>query len=226
MEEETRCLKRSIRVGRHRHPSRLRPPLSPAPRSLRPGCHRLDPVRKQCRAPRPARHLQHLLRQAAKQHLRQTNPRKPSQYGVRAFGPPPLSPPLLELLLIGAIAFAGIHLSHTRHTASPPPIPILSTTTTPPTLAPAKPEVRVYNISDQEGLADRVAARLRDAGWDVTATGNLTPGGVNATTVYFSRREGEKEAAEEVGTILEAPVEPRSLELDLQPAGVIVLVTG
>src|SRR5215475_12164007 len=40
--------------------------------------------------------------------------------------------------------------------------------------APAKADVRVYNISSTEGVAEDTANRLREAGWNVTETGNLS----------------------------------------------------
>ena len=86
--------------------------------------------------------------------------------------------------------------------------------------------MRVYNISETAGAAESTANRLREAGWNVTETGNLTLAGVTATTVYFSDAPGEREAADEVGQLLEAPVEPRVPELAEQPPGVIVAVTG
>ena len=93
--------------------------------------------------------------------------------------------------------------------------------------APApKADVRVFNISDVAGAADRAATRLRDAGWNVTETGNLTLPDVTATTVYFGNAEGEQAAAEEVGKLLEAPVAPRIPDVADQPPGVIVVVTG
>lgn len=91
---------------------------------------------------------------------------------------------------------------------------------------PAKTDVRVYNISDVAGAAEGTANRLREAHWNVTETGNLTLEGVTATTVYFGDTPGEKEAADAVGKLLAAPVEPRRAELNEQPPGVIVVVTG
>jgi len=90
----------------------------------------------------------------------------------------------------------------------------------------ARPEVRVFNISSVDGAAEGVAARLRDDGWNVAETGNLTLEGVTATTVYFSDAPGEREAADQVGRLLEAPVEPRLPALAEQPPGVVVAVTG
>ena len=46
--------------------------------------------------------------------------------------------------------------------------------------------------------------------WNVTETGNLVLEGVPVTTVYFGEAPGEREAAEDVGRLLEAPVEPQT----------------
>ncbi len=92
--------------------------------------------------------------------------------------------------------------------------------------AVARPDVRVFNLSEVAGLADQTATRLRDAEWNVTETGNLTLEGVTATTVYFGETPGEKEAADEIGALLEAPVQPRTPAVAEQPPGVIVAVTG
>jgi LytR cell envelope-related transcriptional attenuator len=105
-----------------------------------------------------------------------------------------------------------------------------STTTTPtsasPTPAAVKPVVRVYNLSDVAGLAETTATRLRDAQWNVASTDNLSLDGVNATTVYFGSTPGEKEAADQIGALLQAPVEPRTPAVAEQPPGVIVVVTS
>jgi hypothetical protein len=90
----------------------------------------------------------------------------------------------------------------------------------------AKADVRVYNVSSTEGAAQGAATRLRDAGWNVTDTGNLSLEGVSATTVFFSDLPGERESADAVGQLLQAPVEPRLPALAEQPPGVIVAVTG
>ncbi|GAS97754.1 tuberculin related peptide [Mycolicibacterium canariasense] len=102
-----------------------------------------------------------------------------------------------------------------------------ATTTTNTSAAPApKADVRVFNISDVAGAAENTATKLRDAQWNVAETGNLTLDGVTTTTVYFGEAPGEKEAAEAVGKLLDAPVEPRVPALAEQPPGVIVAVTG
>jgi hypothetical protein len=109
--------------------------------------------------------------------------------------------------------------------------PVITTTSTTSSTAPASPaaakaDVRVYNISSDEGAAARTADRLKAAGWNVTETGNLSLEDVPATTVYFSDAAGEHAAADEVGKLLEAPVAPRVAGLADQPPGVIVVVTG
>jgi hypothetical protein len=103
-----------------------------------------------------------------------------------------------------------------------------TTTSTTPSESPkpSRPEVRVFNISEVDGAAEGTANRLREGGWNVAETGNLQLPDVTANTVYFSDAPGEREAAEEVGRLLDAPVEPRLPELAEQPPGVLVVVTG
>jgi Tfp pilus assembly protein PilW len=106
---------------------------------------------------------------------------------------------------------------------------LTSPTTTSVSEEPApKADVRVFNISEVLGAAERTATRLRETGWNVTETGNLlAPPDVTVTTVYFGPTEGEQQSAEEVGRVLDgAPVLPRIPEVAEQPPGVIVLVTG
>lgn len=89
-----------------------------------------------------------------------------------------------------------------------------------------RPEVRVYNVSEVQGAADRVANQLRDEQWDAEP-GNLELAEPPAeTTVYWGSTPGERDAAEEVGGILQAPVAERTPDLGDQPPGVIVVVTG
>jgi hypothetical protein len=105
-----------------------------------------------------------------------------------------------------------------------------TSTATPTTAATvpvaARPDVRVFNISDVAGAAEGTATKLRDAQWNVTETGNLTLEGVTATTVYFGSTPGEQQAADEVAKLLTAAVAPRLPALAEQPPGVIVAVTG
>jgi hypothetical protein len=104
----------------------------------------------------------------------------------------------------------------------------ISTTSATPEPSPeaARADVRVYNISSTEGAAEGTANRLREAGWNVTETGNLSLPEVTGTAVFFSDAPGEQEAAEEVGRLIEAPVQPRVPALVEQPPGVVVAVTG
>ncbi|OBI03325.1 hypothetical protein AWC18_06080 [Mycolicibacter nonchromogenicus] len=99
--------------------------------------------------------------------------------------------------------------------------------------APAKPErpapkseVRVFNISEQAGLAGQTGDRLREAGWNVTEIGNLELPEVTQTTVYFTDAEGEQESAHSVAQVLGAAVEPRIPDVAELPPGVIVVVAG
>ncbi|MCV7282789.1 LytR C-terminal domain-containing protein [Mycolicibacterium flavescens] len=110
------------------------------------------------------------------------------------------------------------------------PIATSTVTSTPTSTSaeaePARAEVRVFNISAVQGAAEDTANRLREAGWEVADTGNLELADVPVTTVFFSDAPGEREAADEVGKLLEAPVEPRVPGLADQPPGVVVVVTG
>jgi hypothetical protein len=100
------------------------------------------------------------------------------------------------------------------------------TTTTTPSEEPAQVDVRVFNISEAAGVAEATSNRLREAGWNVSETGNLTLPDAAVTTVFFSDAPGEQQAAEEIGRLLEAPVAPRPPELIDEPPGVVVVVTG
>ncbi|BBX18967.1 hypothetical protein CRI77_02310 [Mycolicibacterium duvalii] len=101
-----------------------------------------------------------------------------------------------------------------------------TTSATPTSAEPARPEVRVFNISEVAGAAEATANRLRDEGWTVAETGNLALPETTVTTVYFSDAPGEQQAAEDIGRLLEAPVAPRVPPLVEQPPGVIVAVIG
>jgi hypothetical protein len=107
--------------------------------------------------------------------------------------------------------------------AADPPRSVATSSTTP---AVPKSDVRVYSIADDEAAAVRVSDRLKEAGWNVTATATSTVAELPATTVFFGTAEGEQAAAESVGKILEAAVQPRIPEISEDPPGVIVLVTG
>jgi len=90
----------------------------------------------------------------------------------------------------------------------------------------AKSDVRVYNISNQTGVAKRTADQLKQGGYNVTEVDNLSLPNVSATTVYFGNAPGERETADAVGALLKAPVQPRIPEVADQPPGVIVVVAS
>jgi hypothetical protein len=128
-------------------------------------------------------------------------------------------------LLVGFQAMGG---GDDEGEQSPIATTTTTTTKTSPSTSPkpAKPEVRVFNISTVDGAAEGTANRLREGGWDVAETGNLELPDVTVTTVYFADGPGEREAAEEIARLLDAPVEPRLPELAEQPPGILVVVTG
>jgi hypothetical protein len=142
---------------------------------------------------------------------------------------------VMVLLFLGVVfLLIGLQAMGSDSTSSSSSSTVVSTiTATPTSTAPAseeaepvRPEVRVFNISEVAGAAETTANRLRDADWNVSETGNLVIEGVPVTTVYFGETPGEREAADEVGALLQAPVEPRSPAVAEQPPGVIVVVTG
>ncbi len=147
----------------------------------------------------------------------------------------PLRAMVMVLLFLGVVfllvGFQAMGSSDSDSDQSSPSIATTTVTTPSPAAsssspAPAKADVRVYNISSTEGAAESMANRLRDAGWNVTETGNLSLPEVTATTVFFSDAPGEHEAADAVGKLLQAPVQARVPELAEQPPGVVVAVTG
>ena len=142
----------------------------------------------------------------------------------------PLRAIVMVLLFLGVVfllvGFQALSSSGDDESSASSTTVTTTTTTTTTPAAPARPEVRVFNISTVEGAAEGVATRLRDAEWNVTETGNLEVPDVTVTTVYFGETEGEQQAAEEIGRLLEAPVAPRVPAIVEQPPGVVVLVTG
>ena len=153
----------------------------------------------------------------------------------------PLRAMVMVLLFFGLIfllvGFQAMN-SGNDNTGSGGAPPNMATTTTTP--AP-RADVRVYGISGDEAAPGRISDRLREAGWNVTeSVGSAAAGGagavevadaaqaagVTATTVYFGAADGEQAAAEAVGQVIGAPVQPRPPGIAEQPPGVIVLVTG
>jgi len=149
------------------------------------------------------------------------NERVPDSTGL------PLRAMVMVLLFLGVIfLLVGFQSMSSGDDASDDTTSTALSTTTKP--AAPKPDVRVYTAGGEEAAATRAGDRLRDAGWNVTEAGAPPPVEVQvpATTVYFGTTDGEQAAAEAVGAVLEAPVEPRFPEIAEQPPGVIVLVTG
>jgi hypothetical protein len=101
-----------------------------------------------------------------------------------------------------------------------------ATTTKTSAKVAAKSEIRVYNISSSKGVAGRTADQLKQGGYNVTEVSNLSLPDVSATTVYFGSAAGERETADAVGQLHQAPVAPRTPAVADQPPGVIVVVTG
>ncbi|MCW2652196.1 MAG: hypothetical protein JWR32_3172 [Mycobacterium sp.] len=152
------------------------------------------------------------------------NERVPDSSGL------PLRAMVMVLLFLGVIflliGFQAMGSSGSSDDHSSTVTTITSTTNPQPSPAAAKADVRVYNISSDEGAAGRTADRLKQAGWNVTAADNLSLASVSQTTVFFSDAAGEQQAADQVGQLLQAPVQPRVPELTDQPPGIIVAVTG
>lgn len=148
----------------------------------------------------------------------------------------PLRAMVMVLLFLGVIfllvGFQAMSSSGSDDDSSAGTVASATTSTATPTSSkPASPkaQVRVYNISGRDGLAARTADQLREAAWDVTETGDMVLLDVTVTTVYYiPDAPGEKESADEVGKLLNAPVEPRIGDPDIadQPPGVIVVVAG
>jgi LytR cell envelope-related transcriptional attenuator len=142
----------------------------------------------------------------------------------------PLRAMVMVLLFLGVVfLLVGFQAMSSDGDSVDEQAPIVTTTmATPAKPSPevAKADVRVFNISEVQGAAEGTAIRLREAGWNVTETGDLSLPDVAVTTVYFSDVPGEREAAEELGRLLDAPVAPRVPELVEQPPGVVVVVTG
>src|SRR5919106_6139553 len=112
----------------------------------------------------------------------------------------PLRAMVMVLLFLGVVfLLVGFQAMGSGDDSGSEQSPIATTTTTSATPSPspeaARADVRVFNISSTEGAAEGTANRLREAGWNVTETGNLSLPEVTATTVYFSDAPGEREAA-------------------------------
>src|ERR1700754_3140347 len=115
----------------------------------------------------------------------------------------PLRAMVMVLLFLGVVfLLVGFQAMGGGDDSSADDSPVAVSTTSTPSPTPSEPpapaakaEVRVYNISETAGVAENTANQLRDAGWNVTETGNLTLEGVTATTVYLRDGPAEKGAA-------------------------------
>jgi LytR cell envelope-related transcriptional attenuator len=160
------------------------------------------------------------------------NERVPDSSGL------PLRAMVMVLLFLGVIfllvGFQAMGSSGNSDDNDDSPVPTVTTSATAPKTSPAaaaaaagpKSDVRVYNISDQEGVAGRTATQLTQGGYIVTEVGNLSLPDVSTTTVYFGNAPGERDTAGAVGRLLHALVEPRSPQVAQQPPGVIVVVAS
>lgn len=150
------------------------------------------------------------------------NERVPNSSGL------PLRAMVMVLLFLGVIfLLVGFQAMGGSGNSDDDSSPVTTmTTTAPPKPAATKSDVRVYNISAQEGVAGRTADQLRNAGYNVTNVDNLSLPNVSTTTVYFSDAAGERDTADAIGKLLAAPVEPRIRDVADQPPGVIVVVAG
>jgi LytR cell envelope-related transcriptional attenuator len=155
------------------------------------------------------------------------NERVPDSSGL------PLRAMVMALLFLGIIflllGWQALGSSGNSDDESASPASSVTSTTASSTSAkpaPNQADVRVYNISSQEGVAARTRDQLAAAGFKVTDVGNLPVPDVKVTTVYYSDADGEHATADAVGQKLQAPVEARIPALANQPPGVIVLVAG
>ncbi len=146
----------------------------------------------------------------------------------------PLRAMVMVLIFLGVIflllGWQAVGSSGNSDEESASPVSSVSSTAGSPATTSSVPanqaEVRIYNISNKEGVAARTKDQLTAAGFNVTKTDNLQVSDVSVTTVYFTDADDEHATADAVGQKLGAPVQPRIPALKDQPPGVIVLVTG
>jgi hypothetical protein len=152
------------------------------------------------------------------------NERVPDSTGL------PLRAMVMVLLFLGVIfLLVGFQaMGSSTNTDDDSAVSSATTSSAPTTSAKvvAKSDVRVYNISSQQGVAGRAADQIKQGGYNVTEVSNLSLPDVSKTTVYFGSAVGERETADGVGKLLKAPVAPRTPAVAGQPPGVIVVVAG
>lgn len=86
-------------------------------------------------------------------------------------------------------------------------------------------DVRVYNNSNIEGLAQEASAELRAEGWNVVETGNYSQGIIPATTAYYRPGTDEEAAAKALANEFGMRADVRFAGIRNSSAGVIVIVT-
>lgn len=140
---------------------------------------------------------------------------------------------VMVLLFLGVIflllGWQALGSSGTSDDESASPLSSVTSTASSTSASPKaanRAEVRVYNISSKDRVAERTKDQLTAAGFKVAEIGNLSLPDVSATTVYYTDADDEHATADAVGQKLGAPVEPRISALNGEPPGVIVVVTG
>lgn len=143
----------------------------------------------------------------------------------------------LTLLGVGAavlvLLLAGIWIFRHESTRGGSPS-ATSASAVAPSAAPATshPDVMVFNISDQEGLASAAAQKLQANGWNVSATGNFSLNWVGVTTVFCDPdNPGEQEAANAVARVMgtdriQSRHDVDDPDIADMPPGIIAVVTG
>jgi cytoskeletal protein RodZ len=86
-------------------------------------------------------------------------------------------------------------------------------------------DVRVYNNSLIQKLADRAATDFRNNGWNVVAVDNYPGGRIAVTTVYFRPGTAEEPEAHDLAGQFGLRVEPRFDGIQDAAPGIIVIVT-
>lgn len=110
-------------------------------------------------------------------------------------------------------------------TVAPPPQPG-TTGGQPGQVSVPQVGVRVYNNSMIVGLAQRAAADLRAAGFNVVLVGSYSQGIIPTTTAYYSPAPGEQAVATQIGQQFGMQVRPRFPGIAFASPGVIVIVTN
>ncbi|MHC1558752.1 LytR C-terminal domain-containing protein [Actinomycetospora sp. C-140] len=87
-------------------------------------------------------------------------------------------------------------------------------------------QVRVFNNSTIQGLADRAASEMRGQGWNVVEVGNYPNGVIPESTVYYRPGTGEQGAADAIAGEFGLRSMPRFDGIQNASPGVIVIATN